>query len=297
MSGSMQIILHTGAHFTEDDRLIKCLLRNKEQFSRGGVAVPGPGRYKKLLKDSLIALRDTNPTPGPGARDVLLDAILDEEDASRMILSNAHFFGAPRSALREGLLYHNAPERIAHIRALFPQDDIHMFMAMRNPATLLPSIYNQSPRETLDDFLEGADPRYIRWSNTFRQIRAANPDVHLTVWCNEDTPLIWGAIIRAMAGLPEGQRITGAFDLLSDIITPEGMKRFRSYLKEHPNLTEAQKRRVMTVFLEKYAVEDELVEELDMPGWTDELIDELTEIYDADFDTVAQIEGLTLLAP
>lgn len=293
----MQIILHTGAHFTEDDRLIKCLLRNKEQFSRDGVAVPGPGRYKKLLKDSLIALRDTGPLPGPGARDVLLDAILDEEDASRMILSNAHFFGAPRSALREGMLYPNASERIAHMRALFPQDDIHMFMAMRNPATLLPAIYRQSPRETLSDFLQDADPRYIRWSNTFRDIRAANPDVRLTVWCNEDTPLIWGTIIRAMAGLPEGQKITGAFDLLSDIITPEGMKRFRGYLKEHPNLSETQKRRVIAVFLDKYALEDELIEELDMPGWSDGLIDELTDIYDADFDRVAQIQGLTLLAP
>ena len=291
----MQIILHTGAHFTEDDRLIKCLLRNKELFSQTGVAVPGPGRYKKLLKESLNAMRDV--APGPSARDVLMDAILDDENAGRMILSNAHFFGAPRSALRAGILYPNAPERIAQMRALFPEDDIHMFMAMRNPATLLPAIYAQSPREDAASFLEGADPRGIRWSTIFRRIRAMNPDVRLTVWCNEDTPLIWGEIIRAMAGLPEGHKITGAFDLLSDIISPEGMKRFRGYLKEHPNLTEAQKRRVMTVFLDKYALEDELVEELEMPGWSEALIDDMTAEYDADFDIVAGIDGLTLLAP
>ena len=40
----MQIIVHTGAHFTDDDRLIKCLLRNKDDFSKRGIAVPGPGR-------------------------------------------------------------------------------------------------------------------------------------------------------------------------------------------------------------------------------------------------------------
>lgn len=61
----MQIILHTGAHFTEEERLIKCLLRNQEEFSRRGIAVPGPGRYKKLLKDTLNALRDGPAAPRP----------------------------------------------------------------------------------------------------------------------------------------------------------------------------------------------------------------------------------------
>lgn len=291
----MQIILHTGAHFTEDDRLIKCLLRNKELFSSAGVSVPGPGKYKKLLKETLNAMRDA--PPGPGARDVLIDAILDDETAGRMILSNAHFFGAPRSALRDGILYPNAPERIAQMRQLFPDDDIQVFMAMRNPATLLPAIYQQSPREDLGDFLQNIDPRQILWSDTFAQIRDMAPDVSLTVWCNEDAPLIWNVIIRAMAGLPEAQRITGGFDLLSDIITGEGMRRFRAYLKDHPRLTEAQKRRVIAVFLDKYALDDALFEELEMPGWSEDLIEEMTEIYDADFDAVAGIDGINMLTP
>ncbi|MGR3805143.1 hypothetical protein [Marinibacterium profundimaris] len=291
----MQIILHTGAHFTEDDRLIKCLLRNKEDFSRRGVAVPGPTRYKKLLKDTLNAMRDTRP--GPEARDVLMDAILDEEKARRMILSNAHFFGAPRAALRDGLLYPNAAEKVSQMRALFPDDDLEIFMAMRNPATLLPAIYKESPRDELDDFLEGADPRRIKWSESITAMRVLNPAIPITVWCNEDTPLIWGSIIRAMAGLPEGARITGSFDLLGAIISTEGMKRFRAYLKEHPVMSEAHKRRVMGIFLEKYALEEELIEELEMPGWTDELVEEMTEVYDADFAAVQGIPGVTVIAP
>lgn len=291
----MQIILHTGAHFTEDDRLIKCLLRNKEDFSRRGVSVPGPGRYKKLLKDTLNAMRDTDP--GAEARDVLMDAILDEEKAKRMILSNAHFFGAPRAALRGGLLYPNAAEKVSQMRRLFPHDDLEIFMAMRNPATLLPAIYQQSPRDELDDFLEGVDPREIRWSETLTAMRVLNPAIPITTWCNEDTPLIWGSIIRAMAGLPEGEKITGSFDLLGAIISTEGMKRFRAYLKDHPEMTEPQKRRVMGIFMEKYALEDELIEELEMPGWSDDLVEEMTEVYDADFDAVQAIPGVTVIAP
>ncbi|MBB95226.1 MAG: hypothetical protein CML68_11600 [Rhodobacteraceae bacterium] len=291
----MQIILHTGAHFTEDDRLIKCLLRNKEDFSRRGISVPGPGRYKKLLKDTMNAMRGTDPDDD--ARDVLMDAILDDEQADRMILSNAHFFGAPRSALRSGLLYPNAPEKIAQMRRLFPHDDIEIFMAMRNPATLLPAIYSESPRDELTDFLEGVDPREICWSESLTAMRVLNPAIPITVWCNEDTPLIWGPIIRAMAGLPEDTKITGGFDLLGAIISTEGMKRFRAYLKDHPEMSEAHKRRVIAIFMEKYALEDELVEELEMPGWSDELVEEMTEIYDADFEAVRMIPGVTVIAP
>lgn len=94
----MQLVIHTGAHFSEEERLMKCLLRNKDSFSKKGIAVPGPGKYRRLLKQTLDALR-TAPA-ADGARDVLLDAIMDEEDADRLLLSNAHFFGAPRAAVR-----------------------------------------------------------------------------------------------------------------------------------------------------------------------------------------------------
>ena len=40
----MQVILHTGAHYTDEDRLMKCLLRNKGDFAKRGIAVPGPGK-------------------------------------------------------------------------------------------------------------------------------------------------------------------------------------------------------------------------------------------------------------
>ncbi|WP_438955642.1 hypothetical protein [Cognatiyoonia sp.] len=51
-------------------------------------------------------------------------------------------------------------------------------------------------------------------------------DSPITMWCNEDTPLIWSEIVRALAGIERAQRITGGFDLLATIMVPEGMKRF-----------------------------------------------------------------------
>lgn len=291
----MQVILHTGAHFTDDDRLMKCLLRNKDDFAHRGIAVPGPSTYRTLLKETLNALKDAQPSPE--ARDVLLDAILDDARADRVILSNSHFFGAPRAAVRQGLLYPMAPERMAHMQNLFPFDQVEMFMAIRNPATILPALFQKSPRDEFDDFLGGDDPRHVRWSDTILRIRETAPHVPITLWCNEDTPLIWAQIIRELAGLDHGEKIVGGFDLLGSIMSAEGMKRFRAYLKAHPVMSEVQKRRVISAFLDKFVIEDQLEEELDLPGWDEALVDEMTDIYDEDVFRIQRIPGVTFIEP
>lgn len=50
MMRHMQLAIHTSAHFAEEEKLMKCLLRNKDNFSKKGVAVPGPGKYRRLIK-------------------------------------------------------------------------------------------------------------------------------------------------------------------------------------------------------------------------------------------------------
>ena len=84
----MQIVLHAGAHDTEEDRLFKTLLRNKEEFAKRGVSIPGPSRYRPLLRDMLGALE--NAPAAEDAREILLDAILDDEHADQVILSHSH---------------------------------------------------------------------------------------------------------------------------------------------------------------------------------------------------------------
>ncbi len=291
----MQLVLHAGAHFTEEDRLVRCLLRNKQDFSKRGVAVPGPGKYRSLLKETLAALQDA--PPAPDARDVLLDLILDEEDADRMILSHMFLFGAPRACVRNGTIYEAAPERIAQLAALFPHDEVELFLALRNPATFLPALFGNAPQEDMNAFLRGADPYAIRWSDTIAAIRAAAPEVTITTWCFEDMPMLWAQIIREMAGLEHGEKIVGGFDLLSEIMSKEGMQRFRSYLKSHPTMTEMQKRRVIAAFLDKFAIEDEIEEELNAPGWTEEMIEAMTDLYEEDMHTLERIPGVSFIAP
>ncbi len=289
----MKLVLHVGVHFTEEDRMMKCLLRNADDFAAKGVMVPGHGKYRAILRDTLNAM--VSAPPSEMARDVLVDAFLDDNEASRVILSDANFFRTPKTAVQQGMLYPAAPVRMMRMAQIFEQDEVEIFMGIRNPATFLPILHSKAEDPDPAAFWGGRDPRDILWSETVGLLSEAVPDVPITIWCNEDTPLIWAHIIRQMAGLPDDQKIIGGFDLLSSIMSAEGMKRFRAYLKDHPIMTEHQKRRAIAAFLDKYALDGEVEEELDMPGWTDDIVDEMTEIYDEDVAKIAEMPGVRVL--
>lgn len=291
----MQVVLHAGVHATDEDRLIKGLLKNTEMLMAQGVAVPGPSRYKRLLRDTLHAMPDG--ALAPDARAVILDAILEGETPARMILSNDSFFSVPKLALGRGQFYPGAEQKVMRLCKLFAQDEIELCLALRNPATFLPAALALSPVPDLASFLDGTDPRHLRWSELLIRIKQAAPDITLTVWCNEDTPLIWAHLIRELAGLEHHVPIAGGFDLLEEIMSPAGMTRFRAYLATQPEMTELQKRRVISAFLDKYVMDDVVEEEVDMPGWTDAMIDELTSLYEEDVYLIQRIPGINLITP
>ncbi|MDO6732888.1 hypothetical protein Q4577_23010 [Marinovum sp. 2_MG-2023] len=293
----MQVILHAGAHATDEDKLLRCLLRNADALRDRGVAVPGPSRYRQILSGALGAL--TKADPAPDARDIMLDTILDEdaENFDRLILSQDHLFCVPKIAIGAGLLYPKAHERLINAQRLFKDDTLELFIGLRNPATWLPAVFETTPHQDFQSFLNGADPAYLRWSELFERLQEHLPDLKITAWCNEDSPLIWGEIVRALAGLPSGAKINGAFDLLSRIMSPEGMQRFRGFLRDHPGIPEVQKRKAMLAFLDKYALEDEVDEEVDIAGWSDDYIDLLTDMYDADVERIVNMPNVTFIAP
>ena len=70
----MQLVFHTGAHFTEEARLTKCLLNNKAMLKDHGVDVPDPKRYRKSFRDAFTEL--DGAVPFLDTHESLLDDIL-----------------------------------------------------------------------------------------------------------------------------------------------------------------------------------------------------------------------------
>ncbi|MGX9356689.1 hypothetical protein ACS3SW_16460 [Roseobacteraceae bacterium S113] len=293
----MQVILHAGAHRTDDDKLLRTLFKNQEDVRPQGVAMPKPSSYRKLLSATMNAL--TNSAPSEDARDIFMEAIMgaDRAPVERLILSSESFFTVPKMALGGGRIYPRAGERMRNVQKLFRGDEIELFIGLRNPATWLPAVYAATPHEDFLSFLNGCEVPYLRWYELIYRIREEAPSIPVTVWCNEDTPLVWGELVRETLGLNPGVKIKGAFDLLSEIMSSEGMQRFRAYLDTHASMTEVQKRRVMVAFLDKFALEDEVEEELDLPGWTEDFVDQLSDIYDEDVYAISRLPGVTVVQP
>jgi len=291
----MQIIIHAGAHGTEEDRLMKTLLRNKEDLLARGTAVPGPAKYRTLLKDCMSAAQQGDPAPG--ARDFLWDAILEEETAERVILSNPHFFGSQRDALEGQRLYPEAEQRLLALQALFPEDELHLYMAIRSPVSFLSKLLEKAGAGRRHAVLNETNPLDLRWSAMAARIRTAVPNIPITLWCYEDSPFLWAQIMREMGHLKPDSKVKGGMDLLASIMTREGMRLLRQYLHDRPEMTEVYKRKVFAAFLDKFALDEELEEELDIPDWSPEFIERIDQAYDADVAQLQAIPGVTLLSP
>ena len=291
----MQIAFHIGANATDDERLLKSLLKNAEAFAEQGIRVPGPGKYRRLLRETIQNLGGSAPTEG--TRDILLDAILDGVEATRLVLSHSTFLAVPNQIFDRGMIYSNLELKISSIIALFPEDEVEFHIGIRNPATFIPTVFDRSVIPGIKRYLGGMEPAELRWSDVISRIQTAAPGASVTAWCNEDTPLIWAQLVREISGVDPLTRITGGFDLLAAIMSEDGMRRFLAYLKSHPPQTENQKRRVVAAFLDKYALPEEVEEELDVQGWTTDLVADLTQRYEDDINVIAQMPGVTFVAP
>ena len=290
----MQIILHAGAHVTDEDRLVTCLLKNAEHLEAIGTVVPEPESYRNMLRDTIAAATDGAAPPDLGQN--LRNALLPSGDADRLVISNDSFFGTHKMAVKR-MFYPASCARLEALRQLLPDDHVELFFAVRNPASFMPALLEITNFNSIGDLFRGYDPLSFLWSELFERIRAQIPDIPITVWCNEDTPLIWAELIREMGGLDPTQEIEGEYDLLQEIMSEGGMKRFLNYVDSHPGMTEVQKRRVIAAFMDKFVDDDAVEEEYELAEWTVDIVDQMTELYEEDVFNIPRVPGVTLITP
>ncbi len=285
----MRIVYHLGVHCTDEERLLKCLLKNRGVLSAQGIVVPGPMRYRNLIRDTAVSLEGRAASTDTQA--LVLDQIMDEDVADRLILSWENFLAFPQWALR-GEFYPTGGARLRAITQIFPEIDAEFHMAIRNPATFLPALFERQRGKSYDEFMKGSHPQDLFWSDLIGSIIAANPDVPFHIWCDEDTPLIWPEIVRSVSGHGPDTVIEGSDDLLATIMSEDGMRRMNAYLAQHPPKTPGQRRRIASAFLDKFALPDKIDMTIDLPGWSADLIDALTRQYDQDVARIAQMPGV-----
>ena len=295
----MRIVYHLGAHCTDDERLLRCLLKNRGVLAGQGIIVPGPTRYRALLRETAVALKGQPASLDTQA--LVLEQIMEVDRAERLILSWDSFLSFAPWAMEDGL-YRSAGERVRAFSQIFPRIDAEFCLAIRNPATFLPALFEKQKNAkggTRDfaTFLKNRDPMSVRWSEVVDRILALNPEVPLTIWCDEDTPLIWPEVLQAVSGHSPGTALEATDELLAQIMSAEGLKRMQAYLDTHSVTTPELRRKVYTAFLDKFAVPDRITVEVEVPGWTEGLVTAMTRLYEQDVALIRATQGVTFLDP
>ncbi|WP_127903322.1 hypothetical protein [Solirhodobacter olei] len=291
----MNIVYHLGLHCTDEHRLETCLRQNAPALAAQGIVIPDPKVCGPILRNVVNAMQGAPSSPQ--TEETILDAVMIQDEAARLVFSNEAFLCVRAHVLGRGRLYPNAGGKVSALANLLPSCAAEMAFAIRNPATFLPALYQSGRWESFEAFLSGADPLALSWAEMVGRIRAERPDVPLTVWCDEDTPLIWPEVLRAVAGAAPGTALAGEGARLAGLMSPEGAARLADYLAARPAMPPAQRHRAVAAFLDKYALEGALEMELDLPGWTGALIEDLSRRYDADVEEIAAMEGVRLITP
>ncbi|MEY8881944.1 hypothetical protein [Donghicola sp. XS_ASV15] len=292
----MQIALHIGAHGTDNDRLIQCLSANADRLEIAGISVPQVNDYRKPMLDLLTDLMK-GESVNQRLRDKMLKDIGMRAGTDRIVLSHENILGRAHRIFERGKLYPIAPKRLADINGLLPTNELQVYLCIRNPVTFIAETYRLSGSNSFAEFVDGVRLADVRWSDMIEHLVTAVPQANFTVWCYEDLPLLWGDLLREIAGVETDTQMAGEFDILREIMTKEGFARFNSYIETRPPQTDAQRQRIITAFLDKFAREEALELELDLPGLTQEIVDRVTADYEADIPKVAELPGVRLLQP
>lgn len=291
----MQIAFHIGAHCTDEDRLLKSILKNAQMLSQQGIVVPGPGKYRSLIREAIQGLAGNDLHPD--TRDILLDTITDTEDLRRLVLSNENFLCVPQRIYEHGVFYPQAETKTRGLHRLFPDDEISLFLAIRNPAGFLQDTLRRIEQASIDANLGLLEPEDIRWSDVIRRIKQAAPDTPLTVWCNEDSPLIWDQLIRRLSGIDASSSITGGTDLLAAVLDAEGMAILSDSLAKAPFDSDADRHDMIAAIWAEHARPDAVEQDIDLPELDAASVDHLTALYERDLAVIDAMSGVDLVLP
>lgn len=291
----MQIVFHCGVHGTDQDGMLKTLLQNRDWLLQNGVEVVSRNRHRGVFESALNSLRGAPATPD--MEEMMLDAILDSDNTRRVICSQPGFLGIPNRAISPEGLMHVAGEKMAALANLFPSAEVEFFVGLKNPATMVPYCVSRIEERSYQDIMNGVTLESLRWSPAVKRMVQAIRGRRLVLWCHEDTPLIWPEVVRTIASMPGDVPLKAGLQVLGEILQPEGIRYIRDEMSKHERLTIAARRDIFSDALRQFVRADLIETAITLPGWTQQIVDTLTENYDRDMAEIVGMSGVEFITP
>ena len=149
----MQILVHAGAHPTDEDKLYASLDANTPFMAKKNIVLPRIQLYRRPLRQAMIQVAKNQSAHR--LRENLLNSFLQNSPSGHdtMILSLPMFFGSPKECVNKDRLFPDAATHLTRFCTIFKQDEIEIFFAIRNPATFLPACMQVTQTTQLHDIL------------------------------------------------------------------------------------------------------------------------------------------------
>lgn len=288
----MDIALHLGVHLTDDGRLLRCLVKNRETLFAQGIEVPGPGRYRETLIRMAGSASDGTLAPDAGA--LLLDEVLDSDETRRLVLSEPNVLSWKSGAVRATGFYPGASARLGGLRQAFDGHQVTLYLALRNPATFLPALMPHLKPHAMEA-LTSVRPQALRWGPFVAALRQSWPEAQITLWCDEDTPFVWHHVLDAVSGRARETPLAHTFDWFEQVMVDGGAQKLERYLSATPGVDESFRQRVIAAFLDKYYDAEKVDVDVNVPGWDETTVDILSELYEEDIDQLSSLTDVTLI--
>jgi len=151
MRTDITIVYHLGAPHTDNEQITRSLRKDIELLAEKGVMLRRPRKYRQLLKNMILELKDEAPSIID--QENLLSAIVKNQQVDRLIMSDPRFLGVPAWMLYGGAFYQNAGRNTGRIRDLFPDNPCEFHLGISNPASFIPAVFNAQTDKTYEHSL------------------------------------------------------------------------------------------------------------------------------------------------
>ncbi len=291
----MQVVIHAGVAFSDNDCLIETLLANADGLQQQRIVPLDLAQGRQFVKVASDAMAGgANPLEVQGQLECVLP---DRTACDRVIVSSDKAFGPRRTAILDGQFYPLAGERTAFVDRILNDEQIELFFGVMNPATFISKTLMSLPEDRRKAVLDNTDISCLSWLNMIEDLRDQAPDVQLTLWANEDTPLIWGDILRALAGLPEDATVLHEYAFLASLLTDTGRAELAQLVHQIGRKDRDMLRNSLAHLFDEHADPAQIEEELELPGWNADLVGAFSEIYEQDLAKIRSMPGVRVLQP
>ena len=124
----------------------------------------------------------------------------------------------------------------------------------------------------------------------------AVPDREFVIWAQEDLPFTWPEVLRRIAGVGTEVPLIGEDTVLAELLSPDILHDLQAHILANPDLTIRARRDLVEQALAAGSMATAMETDIALPGWSQDLIDELSDIYAADLAELAAISGVEFIS-